>query len=719
MSLCPGGLRRPGACKIYMMLRVFAIACAVLPAGAASLRKRHKHVAAGQHQASGSSPAAKLERLLADVEESVRKGGQDAELVFAQLYSYDSKLESSLEREVGMLNSTQARLQSLQDSFRSKSAKSEKELEKLTAALTQSRNTEDHYQESSQQAREKFDSRLVQVKSLMEDFRAAAAVGPAAAAVAGQVSQKKLESLRGILAAHGELHSRFADVFSALAVGQNATVSPSTELLNAALSQRIVSALQDVSAHLHRRKTGLLLQLQAREHKLSKVVSTAAEKSTMAAGARAEGERKAEELAFSLSFTASVLQEDETFLARVQDHMKAKGELVDQIRNARKGQLQTLEDLVDLLKGKFTAPVGEGSAAADSAQPAADKAEDEGDSEAAEIEASEVPLAVSFLQKASSESKEDSPVLAASALQTEVETAIRYKKSTHNILLRIQAELDHATPIDSTSVKDVVMKMGTALRAVEGEDVSADDAKRRCKEQNFHAEEDDQRLKASLQLMAVSRNHTTAAIVAAKKNLAGIESKSVVLNKTTSEFNDIANQAGKTLDVQKRDRRMIMAAISKAQEVASRTAGKAAPAAGALLSQLLALLKTQDGSQREYQKRQESLEADLHGYTSGYEQLLTERKLHYERTLSALELYTSELASDAASRSNALKDDAELKSEGTDLCNSILAFYKKHGARREKLGKALKAVLPKMPDILMKDNVAADAEAEIKDEDDS
>eukprot|EP00929_Paragymnodinium_shiwhaense_P007178 TRINITY_DN111114_c0_g1_i1.p1 TRINITY_DN111114_c0_g1~~TRINITY_DN111114_c0_g1_i1.p1 ORF type:complete len:734 (+),score=277.69 TRINITY_DN111114_c0_g1_i1:60-2204(+) len=710
----PGGCRRPGAETAYM-LRVFAVVVGLLAVGcdASALRKRHRQGAA-KKEADGGSPSARLERLLADVEESVRKGGQDAELVFAQLYSYDHQLEASLEREVGMLNSTRARLESLQDSFRSKSTRSQQELERLTEALSQSRSTEDQYQASSRQAQEQFDGRLGQVKELTEDLHAVVNAEQNGVTSAAQVSQKNLEALREVLAANGELHSRFADVFSALAVGQKAAAL-SADTITPALAKRAIAALQDVGAHLHRRKTGLLLQLQAREHKLSKAMSKAAAKSTMASGARAEGERKAEELAFSLSFTASVLQEDETFLSKVQEHMKAKSDLVDQIRGARKGQLQTLEDLVDLLKGKFSAPTVEAAsgpaAVADASQaPAEDAAEEE------ELKASEVPLA--FLQKARrNKVVEPHQAVKFSNLQTEVESNIRHKQSNHNILLRVQAMLDHATPIDSGSVKDVVSKMRNVLHAVEGEEASSDDAQRRCKEQNFHAEQEDGKLRASLQLMATSQNHTSAAIVAARKNLDGIATKASVLNKTTNEFNQLVAQAGKTLEVQNHDRKMIMAAIVKAQEVAQRTTGRSAPAAGALLGQLLSLLQTHDKSQRSYQQQQEALEGDLRSYIQGYEQLLTERKLHYERTLSALELYMSELSSDASNRATALQDDAELKKEGSDLCESILAFYRKHSARRKSLGKALEAVLPKVPDIVMKDNDAAEAEEQIRDED--
>jgi hypothetical protein len=673
--------------------------------GAPKAQKHHVQHAAAAPPADATS---RLSRLLADVDESVRKAGQDAELVFAQLYGYDHQLEASLEREIGLLNHTKERLAGLQEKFRSRTSRSASELQRLGSALSRSEKTKDHYQASSTQTGSKFDGLLKNVQGLVNEIREAAA-SPAGK---GSLPQKSIEKIRSLLASHGDMQHRFQEVFTMLSVGKpSVDVAKAQKALTPIFLGRVVTALQEIASRLHKRRSGVLLQLQAREQQLSTVAAKAATRSDTARGAQAEGERKAEELAFSVAFTESVLMGDEAFLTKVQEHIKAKNELIDSVRTARKGQLTTLEDLVDLLKGRYSA----------SDAPAVDASQDDKQAleEAAEDAAKHA--AVSFLQVDADEAK---PKGAVSALQTEIESSLNMRSkasrraSTHNILMRVKAALDHVAPIDTDTVRDVVAKMGSALRSVDTESAEADDAQRRCESQRFNAEQEDARLRGSLKLMSASQNHTNAAIQAAQRNLDGIASKAQVLNKSSAQFGKLVNNAVKTLDGQSRDRNMIMAAVRKAQEVAPRAAGKAAPATTALLSQLLNLLGSQDKGEKAYKKREINLQADLKEYTRGYEQLLSERRLHYERTLSALELYSSELSGDAVSRQAALSDDNELKTEGLDLCSSIIAFYKRHGERRQQLSTALRAVLPKVPDLLtqhLEVQGASDADSAVND----
>jgi len=671
--------------------------------GAPKAQKHHVQHAAAAPPADATS---RLSRLLADVDESVRKAGQDAELVFAQLYGYDHQLEASLEREISLLNHTKERLAGLQEKFRSRTSRSESELQRLGSALSRSEKTKDHYQTSSTQTSGKFDGLLKNVQGLVNEIREAAA-SPAGK---GSLPQKSIEKIRSLLASHGDMQHRFQEVFTMLSVGKpTVDVAKAQKALTPIFLGRVVTALQEIASRLHKRRSGVLLQLQAREQQLSTVAAKAATRSDTARGAQAEGERKAEELAFSVAFTESVLMGDEAFLTKVQEHIKAKNELIDGVRTARKGQLTTLEDLVDLLKGRYSA----------SDAPAVDSSDKQALAEAAEDASKNA--AVSFLQVEADGAK---PKGAVSALQTEIESSLNLRSkasrraSTHNILMRVKAALDHVAPIDTDTVRDVVAKMGSALRSVDTESAEADDAQRRCESQRFNAEQEDARLRGSLKLMSASQNHTNAAIQAAQRNLDGIASKAQVLNKSSAQFGKLVNNAVKTLDGQSRDRNMIMAAVRKAQEVAPRAAGKAAPATTALLSQLLNLLGSQDKNEKAYKKREMNLQSDLKEYTRGYEQLLSERRLHYERTLSALELYSSELSGDAVSRQAALSDDNELKTEGLDLCSSIIAFYKRHGERRQQLSAALRAVLPKVPDLLtqhLEVQGASDADSAVND----
>lgn len=78
------------------------MSCITMIAALATLRP---HPAAALHRDEARprtdiDAAAKVERLLSDVDESVKKSGADAEVVFATLYSYDQQLEESLTGEV-------------------------------------------------------------------------------------------------------------------------------------------------------------------------------------------------------------------------------------------------------------------------------------------------------------------------------------------------------------------------------------------------------------------------------------------------------------------------------------------------------------------------------------------------------------------------------------------------------------------------------------------
>lgn len=92
---------------------VAALAGSVLRfAGAAVLRPDRDEARA--ELPNGEDAAAKVERLLADIDESVKKSGSDAEFVYATLYSYDHQLEASLSDEMDKVGKDLGTLRGLQ-----------------------------------------------------------------------------------------------------------------------------------------------------------------------------------------------------------------------------------------------------------------------------------------------------------------------------------------------------------------------------------------------------------------------------------------------------------------------------------------------------------------------------------------------------------------------------------------------------------------------------
>jgi len=61
-----------------------------------------------------ADPAAKVEHLLLDIDESVKKSGSDAEFVYATLYSYDHQLETNLMDEMDKVGKDLAKLKAMQ-----------------------------------------------------------------------------------------------------------------------------------------------------------------------------------------------------------------------------------------------------------------------------------------------------------------------------------------------------------------------------------------------------------------------------------------------------------------------------------------------------------------------------------------------------------------------------------------------------------------------------
>jgi len=141
-----------------------------------------------------------------------------------------------------------------------------------------------------------------------------------------------------------------------------------------------------------------------------------------------------------------------------------------------------------------------------------------------------------------------------------------------------------------------------------------------------------------------------------------------------------------------------MVAVQKAGESAVGLVEKSASTA--LLEQMLQQLGTQEQQEGNYRSEQYAFRTHFLAYVRDYLQLLKERRGHYESSLSALELYSNEVANDAAVQHGSLEASKDLEREDKDLCDSILRFYDNHNQRRQELKQALQVVLPQLPDIV-------------------
>jgi len=610
-----------------------------------------------QRQLRPADVAARLQRLLTDVDESVRKSSEDVEVVFSSLETEDQHLEASLSKEIAALNKTHVKLMALHSKVQSKANASATELSRLDASMHASTKAAGKYNGKLTRSTAEQEKVLKSVHQLMAIIR------DAEAARQKEVPSESLGDMRHLLQQHGDLRPHFSDVFVIFQPREGVQVTMQ-QALPQPMFGRAVSLLQEIGGRVQRKRRGSFLQVQSRQQSLAAQTSQLGAKADAIRSARVDGERKSEELAFSTAFAEAAMNADEEFLEKVQGHIKAKAEFVQAVRDARRKQIATLTDLGDLLKGQFDAP------------------------------------APSFLQ--TSKPKKQGVV----NLQTEIESTLRNHGDTHAILMRIKAQLDQNTPIDANSVSNVVKKMGTALHSIDKEQAAGEEARQRCEGQHGKDRQSEQRLKGSIKLMTASENHTSLAIQATNKNMESIEAKSHALNDTVSTFQRLSSQAERTFGSKTHDRETILAAVQKAKLLAPKAVAKdQTQATVAFFSQLVALFVFEDAKEKAYKAQHASMKQDLLEYTQLYEQLLADRRVHYGATLSSLNEYAAELAEDKRARAGNLGEDGELQAEGQDLCDTILNFFKRHEERRMSASNALRAALPKLPEILGSEDV--------------
>jgi hypothetical protein len=620
-------------------------------------------------------PAEKVRHLVLDIEESIRKAGEDAEMVFATLYTYDGQLENSLRREVGTLNQTLVKLLNMQKVYSADLNKSHTTFEHLGAAAQGSQAMASKYQTGTDQTRGRFDSLEDNVKMLIALLKSAG-VTPQGKLVTPETPDASGEpirvyaAIRRLLGANSALRSRYPDVYNAFMPElKTATAEHPHVRMTQPLLAGTIDALTSVRQRLFDMKSQALLQFDTLHRRFEKEASFAGASAQAQQGLEAENEQKAQELMFSIKFTNAVLKIDERFHKSVSQHVKANADLIYAIRDLRQAQLKILRDLTGILGA-------EGSIAS------------------GDISLLETSSSV-HSQRASQSQSQGSMA----GLQNEVEATIARKGDTHAILMRIKDMLDKSEPIDSSSVRNTMVEMQNVLRSVEDGQSKFDEAKRGCESQKFHANEEEQSLKANLALMSAARDHAEKAIKAAGTNIKGIEKKDQALGKSSKDFSHISAQAIKSLEGQSRDRQTIMMAVKKAAEVVGPTL-PAGVSTVELMQSLLQDLQAQEAKERIYRRQQDGFRSEFMHYVQDYGQLLGERRRHYESTLGVLELHVSELASDLLAQQQTLSTGVELRRQSQGLCESVLKFYDKHTAQRAELSKTLRSILPNMPTVL-------------------
>lgn len=612
----------------------------------------------------------KVQHLVVDIDESIRKAGGDSELVYASLYAYDHQLERGLTQEIGMMNASLVKLANMVKKYGVAANASESKLQEMDTDLRDSNKQLRLYETGEAKATKSFDSLLRSVSMLVSVLQSARVtedgmlVSPEVPDANGE-PLKVYSAIRRLLAANKKIAGEFIDVYQAFVPKDNLRGTLHVQM-TPLLLQRTLTALKKIQNLLYQKRSAAMVQMEPRAEALAETSATAVQNVDAQQEAIAEKRQTVQELSFSMTFTQAALKIDRDFLAKVQNSKKVKADLVDAVRTSRQAQLKTLKDLSDLLLGKYS------------------------------VDEFVIPPVTSFVQTKSVKSTAPGQV---SNLQVEIEDAIRKKQDTHGILLKIQTMLDNSAPIDADSVQSVVAELGNGLQSVEGEESEKADAKQRCKSQVFEAQQLNMGLNANLAVMGTIHNHTSAAIGAARNSLHGIAQKSNSLEKASKDFPVAVEKALKSLGQQSTDRMTMMTAVQKAGDIMDPSMPMATPAV-AFLRQLLSDLGTQEKQERAYRQEEHALRTAFLAYTKDYLELLRERRSHYENTISSLELYGEDVASDATSENDSLSTGEELKSEVEDLCDTVAKFYQRQDRRRKELSESLRAVMPEVPKVL-------------------
>jgi len=308
--------------------------------------------------ARAEKPAAKVKHLVLDIEESVRKAGEDAEMVFATLYTYDGQLESSLKREINTLNQTLSKLLEMQATYSADLNATREKLQHLGATAQGSQALASKYQVGTSQTRGKFDSLQDNVKMLIALLKSAG-VTPQGKLVTPETPDARGEparvfaAIRRLLGANLPLRKTHPNVYAAFlatpTMGPDGRKSPPVVHMTQNLLHQTVDALSAVRQHLSSMKSEALLQFDSLHRRFEKEAVYAGANAEAQQGVEAENEQKAQELTFSVKFTNAVLKIDHQFHNTVLAHVKSNADLVYAIRDSRQAQLKILRDLTGIL----------------------------------------------------------------------------------------------------------------------------------------------------------------------------------------------------------------------------------------------------------------------------------------------------------------------------------------------------------------------------------
>jgi len=631
-------------------------------------------------------PAAKVKRLLADVQETVGKNAADEAIVLSVLETFHQQLETSLSKEVEALKSTLGTLENAQSTQNGEVESERKELRQLHDAADGSTAIATNYASGTKRVESKFDGVVMSMKALIALLKTSV-VTPDGVLVTqeepdahGGASQV-MRAVRKVLDSHKTMVSPpLLAVFDS-----NSTADPA---MTPALLADLVKTLDSIEDTVEGKRATALAQFESKHQKYMANAQLTVSEQQKREGLMAEGKRHFEEVVYALDFTKAVVAKDEKMIEQLRTYSAAERKIQGDLKVLHSKQQTTLQNLLDLLGGKFKAmAAGETDAKPVYAGPQTEHLE--------WLWESHDDKPPSFLQVRK-------PQASLVGIRSQIEDTLQKRGDTHEILMRIQQVLQNkeGSAPDADNVRQVLSGMQKLLTELKQQKISDTAARQKCDQQAYQLQEGETAAQASKSLLSAAKDHLHVTKEAAKTNLGGIEKKRTALGELRTEYMKMRNQTQRTLSSQIKDRETILMALKKAHTVCGRFLSQEESGALTMMEQLMSLFQNVEELEKLHSRAEDELEGALLAYISDYEQLLGDRKMHYQEALAQLALTYTELEADSAESDGTESQLANVKSSDTAYCSAMLAHFTARQARRDRMVSLLEQVVPKIPDIL-------------------
>jgi len=608
--------------------------------------------------AAANAPVAKLKRLVMDVRESMESHREDELLAVGAADSFLSGLRSNIEKEITALQTTQDRLQETMQGFQAEMTKARRAAKESSDSAAGSDRIASNYAKNSDQMSEKFRSVKLSVQALLAVLENGAVtsdgtlITPEEPDAHGQ-PKKVFRALHQLLESRASVRKEFPG----LAVRfENPANKVSAEIVKDA-----IRALQMISLEVKASEDLALDQTDVQRVLYESTTSQSQQDFANASGEEADAKRGRQEVVFSQSVTATVLQRDEDFYQALKQHLLTRNKLSLASEGIHKDEMGAFQNLVRLLEHPQQKALEGQERVVKSHSPP------------------------SFLQT--------SPSLA--ALQAQITTAVKKKTNTHELLEKLTAALHLGVDTQKhlNQVQDLAATLHDVVMALDDQEDRTAEAKRLCNEEIHKANAQVKAIQSGIHLMQLAQNHTQRAIASAKNNLNGLEDKGKALDASLKNFSHLHDKLKEVLAAHWQDEKTITMALEKAVGVSKGLPSALADAA-IYLEQVLRNVKRQEDNDRSYLDSESAFLLVFQQYVRDYQVLLWNRQKHYRDSLAQLELYHEDAFGNQAWNNRALQNANVLQQNAQELCATLVAFEAHEAQKRAAIKQDLTALLP-------------------------